>query len=130
MTAEQWYARSIRSGSCARDCRGEVEAVDRIAPVGGQFDAVTHLGRPGPRLRELAGQPADLDDGNAGAVGEHHCHLQNGLQLGPDRVGSGARERLGAVTALQHEGLAASDRSQPLPQQVALAGEHQRRQPG
>ena len=111
--------------------RGEVEAVDRVAAVGGQLDAVA---RPrscrGPRLGELPGHPADLDHRDAGPVGQHDGHLQQGLQLGAHGLGGGAGERLGAVAALQHERLAAGDRGQPVPQLIALAGEDQRRQPG
>ncbi len=125
MVRAQHPVRVVRAGG-----RGELEPVDRVAAVGGQLDAVPGLGQPGPRLGELAGQPADLDDGHARAVGQHDCHLQDRLQLGPDRVGLGAGERLGAVSALQHERLAPADRGQPVAEQVALAGEDQRRQPG
>ena len=110
--------------------RGELEAVDRVAAVGGQLDAVADLGVPRARLGVLAGHPADLDDRHARAVGQHDGHLQHRLQLGAHGVGGGARERLRAVTALQHERLAAGHRGQPLPELIALAGEDQRRQRG
>jgi hypothetical protein len=110
--------------------RREVKAVHRVAPVRGQLDAVPRLGAPRPRLGELPREPADLDDGNAGAVRQHDRHLQQGLQLGVHGLGGRARERLGAVAALQHERLAAGHRGQPVPELVALAGEDQRRQGG
>ena len=108
--------------------RGEVEAVDGVAAVGGQFDAVACLGLTGPRLGELAGHPGNLDDGHARPVGEDERHLQQRLQLGADRVGGRALERLRAVAALQDEGLAPRHRGQTFPQLVAFVGEDQRRQ--
>ena len=110
--------------------RGEVEPVHRVAAVGGQLDPGAGLGRPGPGLGVLPGQPADLDDRHARAVGEHDGHLQDRLQLGPNPVRGRPGERLGAVAALQHERLAPGDRGQPGPQLVAFAGEDQRRQAG
>ena len=109
---------------------GEVEAVDRVAAVGGQLDVVADLGRPRPGLGELAGHPADLDDRHAGPVGQHDGHLQDGLELGPDVLGGRPGERLGAVAALEQERLAAGHGGQPVAELVALAGEDQRRQPG
>ncbi len=107
--------------------RGELEPVHRVAAVSGQLDAVPDLRRPGTRLGELPGHPADLDDRDAGPVGEHHGHLEQGLELGADRRGGRAGERLRAVAALEHERLAVRDRREPLGQQVALPGEDQRR---
>jgi hypothetical protein len=78
----------------------------------------------------MAGHPADLDHGHAGAVGEHDGHLQDGLELGPDVLRGGAVEGLGAVAALEDEGLAPGHGGQPVAQLVALAGEDERGQGG
>ncbi len=110
---------------------GEVEPVDGVAAVGGQLGC-----RPAPRAAAtcgLANWPAILPIftiGTLRAVGQHHRHLQQGLQLAAHRVGGGAGERLGAVAALQHERLAAGDGRQALGERVAFAGEDQRRQRG
>ena len=106
---------------------GEVEAVDHVAPVGGQLDAVAGLGRLGPRLGELPGHAADLDHRHAAGVGQHDGHLQQGLELVADGVGGGAGEGLGAVAALQHERLARGDGGEPVLELVALAREDERR---
>ena len=47
----------------------------------GSSPSPTVLGRRRARLRELAGDPPDLDDRQRGAVGEHGRHLQHDLQL-------------------------------------------------
>ena len=82
------------------------EAVDHVAAVGLQAERVD-VRRP--RLGVLAGDAGHLDHRHAGAVGEHHRHLQQGADVGPDvRLGV-VDERLGAVAALQQERLAAGD---------------------
>ena len=68
----------------------ELEVVHHVAAEGRQLDAVACLGGGGARLRELAGDAADLHRRHAGAVGEHHRHLEDDLQLVADGVG---RER-------------------------------------
>ncbi len=110
--------------------RGEVQAVDRVAAVGGQHGAVARLGGGGPGLGELPRHAADLDDWHAGRVGEHDGDLQQRPKLGLDPIRGRAEERLRAVTALEHEGLPARHRGEPVLEQVALAREHQRRKPG
>ena len=107
--------------------RREVHAVDHVAAVGRQGDAVDRLGVGGARLGELAGQPADLDHRHRRAEGQHHRHLQQHAEHVADVVGMKLGEALGAVAALQQERLALGDlRQQPL-QPARLAGEHQRR---
>ena len=107
---------------------GEVEPVDHVAAVGRQRHAFAGLvvGRTG--LGELAGHPAHFDHGQRGAVGEHHGHLQNGLDPGTDLVGSGCAEGLGTISALEQEGLAIGGLGQTFAQDVDFAGEDQRRQ--
>ncbi len=105
---------------------GEVEAVDRVAAVGRQGDAVAGLEVGGARLRVLAGEAAELHHGHRGRVGEHDGHLEQHPELVARVVGRDAGEGLGAVAALQQERLAARDRRQLVGQLVALAREHQR----
>ena len=93
-----------------RDVLGEVEAVDRVAAVRRQRDAVAGLGVGGARLGVLAGDPADLDDGHRGGVGQHDRHLEQHAQLVADVVGGHAVEGLGAVAALEQERLPAGHR--------------------
>lgn len=107
--------------------RVELRPVDRVAPVDGQGDAVTGLGRRRARLGVLPGHPADLDHRHGRRVREHHGHLEQGAQRRADRFGGGLPEGLRAVPALEQERLAAGHRRQPVPQPVALLGEHQRR---
>lgn len=122
--------RSRRRGSGRRSAACEAQTVDRVTAVGGQGDPVAGLGRLRARLGVLVGQPADLDHGYGRAVGQHHGHLEQGPQLAVDRVGGDTGERLGTVTALEHEGLATGHRGHPLPQPVALLGEDEFGQPG
>ena len=105
--------------------RRRLEAVDRIAAVGREAGRGLDVG--GARLGVLAGHPGHLDDRQRGAVGQHHRHLQQRLDLVADRVRRVADEGLGAVTALQQEGLAAGDRGQPLGQRPDLRAGDQRR---
>jgi len=83
-------------------CGVRGEAVDHVAAVGPQAQGI-EVGRAG--LGVLAGDAGHLDHRQAGAVGQHHRHLQEGADIASD-VGFGVvGERLGAVTALQQEGL-------------------------
>ena len=91
----------------ARGLGGEVEAVDGVAAVGRQGDAVAGLEVRGARLGVLAGEPAQLHDGHRRGVRQHDGHLQQHAQLVAGVVGGHAVEGLGAVAALEQEGLAA-----------------------
>ncbi len=88
------------------------EAVDHVSAVGPQAERVD-VGRP--RLGVLAGDAGDLDHRHAGAVGEHDRHLQQRADVGADVRFGVVDERLGAVTALQQEGLAEGDIGQQAP---------------
>ena len=88
--------------------RGELEAVDGVAAVGRQRDAVAGLEVRGARLGVLAGEPAQLHHGHRGGVRQHDGHLQQHAQLVAGVVGGDAGEGLGAVAALEQEGLAAA----------------------
>ncbi len=55
---------------------GELDAVDDVAAIARQFDAVLRFDVGRTRLGELAGDAADLDDRLLGAEGQHDGHLQ------------------------------------------------------
>ncbi len=101
-----------------------------MAPEHGQLDVADALGRRRAGLGELPGDAAHLHDRDARAVGEHDRHLQDDLQLVPDRVGREVVEGLGAVAGLEQEGLAGGDLAQGPGEPARLAGEHERRQLG
>ena len=109
---------------------GEVVAVDGVAAVGRQRDALAvdeaGLEVGGARLGVLAGQAAELDHRHGGGVGQHDGHLQQHAQLVAGVVGGDAGEGLGAVAALQQERLAARDGGELVGQLVALVAEDER----
>ena len=82
--------------------------------------------RRGAGLGELPGDAADLDRGDAAAVGEHDGHLQDDLELVADRVRRERVERLGAVAGLQHEAALLGDRGQRVGEAPRFAREHER----
>ena len=88
--------------------RGELDAVDDVAAIARQFDAVPLLGRRRARLGELAGDAADLHHRRAAGKGQHHRHLQEDAEEVADVVRAMFGEAFGAVAALQQEGLAGS----------------------
>ena len=106
---------------------GEVRAVDDVAAVGGQGRAVAGLGVGGARLGELPRHAAELHHRQAAAEGQHHRHLQQHAEGVADDVGGEVGEALGAVAALEDEGLALAGRGQRRLQPPRLAGEDQRR---
>ena len=112
-----------------RDARlgREVVAVDRVAAVGREGDAVAGLVVGAARLGVLAGEAAQLHDGDRGGVRQHDRHLQQHAQLVADVVGSDAGEGLGAVAALEQEGLTPRHRGDLGGQVVALTREDERR---
>ena len=118
----------MRCGSGSRAGAVEIEAVDDVAAIGRQGDAVLRLGVGRARLGELPGQAADLDHRAGGAEGQHHRHLQQHLEGVADVVRVELGEALGAVAALQQERLAGGDIGQPVLQAPRLAGEDQRRE--
>ena len=100
------------------------EAVDHVAAVGPQAQRV-EVGRPG--LGVLTGDAGHLDHRHAGAVGQHHRHLQQRADIAPD-VGFGVvGERLRAVAALQQKRLTLGDLRQLLLQPDDLGGHGHRR---
>lgn len=105
----------------------EVEAVDRVAPVGRQGHAVAGLGALGAGLRVLPRDTAHLHHGHGGGVGQDGAHLEQRLQLVSDVVGGHGVEGLGAVAALEQERLALGHRRKAGAQLIALACEDERR---
>ena len=86
--------------------RREVETVDDVATVARQFRAIDHFGRCRTRLCHLASHTANFNDGNFGAVGQNHCHLQHHLKGVTDVISRKFSKALSAVTTLKKEGLA------------------------
>ena len=111
VSAARSYARSISIGSGCAIRGGERVAVDEIAAVRGQRDAVARLGVGRARLRVLPGDAADADHGRARAVDQHERHLQQDLQLRRDRIGLAVVEALGAIAAVEQERVAAVPRA-------------------
>ncbi len=118
------HAGRVRSAGCLR--RGVV--VDDVAAEAGQGPTVDQFGWRRARLGELTGDASQLDDGEAGAVGQHDGHLQNHLELVANAVRSEVVERLGAVPGLKQEGVPGGHLRQGSFQAASLAGEHQRGQ--
>ena len=91
-------------------CRGvRGESVDHVAAVGTQPQRVD-VSRAG--LGVLSGDAGHFEHRHAGAVGQHHRHLQQGADIAPDvRLGV-VDEGLRAVAALQQERLTPGDLGQ------------------
>jgi hypothetical protein len=91
------------------------------------LDAADALEALGARLGELAGDAADLHDGQRCAVGEHGRHLQEDLQLLADPDRRQLVERLDAIAGLEQEGTPLLHAGETGAQVTGLTGEHQRR---
>jgi hypothetical protein len=76
---------------------------------------------------EERGDAAHFDDRRGAREGEHHRHLEKDAEEVADVVGAVLGEALGAIAALQQEGLAVRDPRQRLLEAARLAGKHQRR---
>ena len=113
-----------------RDALGgrKAHAVDDVAAIAGQFDAIDHLDRGRAWLGELAGDTADLHHRLAPRKGQHDRHLQDQPEGIADIVGRELLEALCTVAALQQEGIARLDLGQAIGQAPRLAGKYQRRQ--
>ncbi len=108
----------------------EVDAIDDVAAVRRQRNAVDGFITCRAWLGELTGHASDLHHRAAGSEGHDDCHLQQHFEgvanLGRREFG----EALGAVAALQQERAPARDLGELPPELPRLAGEDQRRQPG
>ncbi len=119
------HQHALRVGHAGRF--GELGAVDDVAAIARQLLAVSRLGRARPRLGELAGDAAELHHRRAAGIGEHHRHLQEHAEEIADGIGAMLGEALGAVPALEQEGLARGDAGELRLQLARLSGEHERR---
>ncbi len=106
VAADCAVASSRRFGSGVRASTVNSLAVDVVAAIGRQRDAVARLEIVGARLGELAGDAADLHDRHAGRIGQHDRHLQQDAEHVADIVGVEFGEALRAIAALQQESLA------------------------
>ena len=106
---------------------GEFAAVDIVAAIGGQRDAVLGLGVVGTGLGELAGDATHLHHRHAGGEGQHHCHLQHHPESVTDIVGVEFGKALGAIPTLQQERLAFGGLAERGHQIARLARENQGR---
>ena len=107
--------------------RGGRVVVHHVAAEGGELDPVDRLGRRRAGLRELPGDPAQLDHRQRAGVGHHGRHLEDDLELLADRDRREVGERLRAVTGLEQEGAALRDGRQGAGEVARLAGEDERR---
>ena len=82
---------------------GERVAVNDVAAIARQFDAVAALGRRGARLCELPGDAADLDHRQRRRERQHHRHLQEYAEEVADIVGPVLGKAFGAIAAMQKE---------------------------
>ena len=101
--------------------------VDHVPEERRQLEVSDALGRLRPRLRELAGDPADLHERQPGAVDHHHGHLQEDLQLLADRDRAEVAKRLRTLARLEQKRPAAGDVAESRLQVSRLAREHERR---
>ena len=82
---------------------GELGAVDVIAAIGGQADAVAGFQIGGAGLGVLAGEASDADHGPARADHQHQRHLQQDFERVGDADRRAIDEALGAIAGLQDE---------------------------
>ncbi len=106
----------------------EIGAVDDVAAIDRQLDAIALFRRRRARLGELAGDAADLHHRLGRGVGQHHRHLQKQPEEIADVVGAVLGKALGAIAALQQEHVAGRHLRQRLFQVARLAGKNQRRE--
>ena len=104
---------------------GEIGAIDDVAAVAGEGDVIRGFRVAGAGLGVLPGHAAHFDDGHAGAEGQHDGHLQQDAEGVADDVGLEVLEALGAVAALEDEGLAVGCLGQGLLEAAGFAGKDQ-----
>lgn len=104
-----------------------VVSVEDITTEAGHLLAIDNLSRAGARLGILAGHAADAHHALVGAPDEDDAHLEEQLDLGLDGVLLAVVEQLGAVAALQEEGVALGDVAEVRLEREDLGRVHQRR---
>jgi hypothetical protein len=105
-------------------------AVDHIAAIAWNFDAVDIFCVRGPRFGILSGNAPDLDDGLPASIGKDNGHLQDDFQRFPDARCCTVLEIFGTVTALQQKGISCYSLSQIFFQPPDLTGKNKWRQLG
>ena len=104
--------------------------VDHVSAEDGQLHATDRLGCIRAWLGELTGDAADLHDGHAHRVREHHGHLQDDTQLLADVDCGEFLETLCAVTCLEEERISTRHLSERGKERARLASEHEWRKSG
>ena len=93
----------MRCGSALRTARIELDAVDDIAAIGGQYDAIVRFVMRAARLGELPGNPRHFDQGSVDRglepLGHRVEQAGNTRHLLRDRIAKAFR----AVAALKEE---------------------------
>ena len=108
--------------------RGEVRAIDDIAAVAGQGDAVAGLAIGRSRLSVLTGKPAHPHHRHFQPMHQHQTHLQQHLEPVGDHFRITFGKRFRAIATLQQKALAFLCLGQLLFQRQNFARGHQWRQ--
>jgi hypothetical protein len=109
---------------------GELGAIDQVAAITGQSDAIPGLQVRRSWLGVLAGDAPDPDHPLLQALHQNQAHLEQNLELVGDDVRLAVGETLGAVAPLEQEAIAPCRRRQLFPQGMNLPGGDQGRQGG
>jgi hypothetical protein len=99
---------------------GELDAVDDVAAVAGQADAIPGFDVRRTRLGVLAGEPTHPNDPPLRPVDEHERHLEEDLQLAGDDAALAFIEALGAVASLEEEAITAGSLGELAPEALDL----------
>jgi hypothetical protein len=103
----------------------ETDAVDDVAAIGRQGDAIDGFVVGGARLGELPGHAPDLDHRATGGEGHDNRHLQQHLEGVADFRGGKLEEALGAVATLQQKRATLGHFGKLTAQLAGFTGEHQ-----
>ncbi len=106
----------------------ERAAIDEIAAETRQGCSFACLDVGRPRLGVLARHTSYTNDRLLQPVQHHQAHLQKDLELVDDVLGRTLVKGLGAVAALQYEGVTALCLRNQLLERIDLPGRHERRQ--
>ena len=108
----------------------KVGAVDRVAAVAGQRNPVDGFAGRRARLGELPGDPGEMNDIAAARGTERGAHPQQQIIGDADLVGIELGETLGAVAALDNEGVTLGNARQSGAQMDDVGNIDQRIRPG
>ncbi len=104
---------------------GEIQIVDDVTAVAGQFHTIDGFGIGRARFRKLAGHPAQLDHRHLGTMGQDNRHLQQHFESVTNRIRAELLKAFSAIAALQQECFAASRCCKMPLQPVRLAAKNQ-----